>query len=123
MATKTIKLSNGTDTFLPESATSGIGLQKCADGTLIQWGRSEQSVNFSSQWSGNGYYGASSSIAFWETFVGDNPSVTVTVASSTSAVIIGAPVNRTHITSIYAWRPASGTQTIIFSWVAVGRWK
>lgn len=38
MATKTIRLSNGTDKLLPESAESGTGYCKLADGTLIQWG-------------------------------------------------------------------------------------
>jgi len=39
MSTKTIRLTDGTDTILPESAESGSNYCKMADGTLIQWGR------------------------------------------------------------------------------------
>lgn len=38
MATKSIRLSDGTDTLLPECAVSGTYSCKMADGTLMQWG-------------------------------------------------------------------------------------
>lgn len=38
MSTQTIRLSDGTNTLLPEAAESGTGYVKFADGTLMQWG-------------------------------------------------------------------------------------
>lgn len=107
MAVNTIRLSDGTNKLLPESADSAAGYQKCADGTLIQW----DSVTIAS-----GSYVAD--VTFQLAFVDTNYKISLTAFDNglslnfTNKTIGGVKVGRTPNTS------ANG-----IDWVAVGRWK
>lgn len=114
MATKSIRLTDGTDTLLPESATSssytgvsGTGYSKMADGTLIQWGTlnnqtaDDVTITFP--------------IAFY-TFP--------TVVASTGAGGARTPiyVEDLNLQQFLIHRQTSGS-SIWLRWVAIGRWK
>jgi len=117
MATKSIRLGDGTDTFLPESAVStsfatgnsGTGYSKMADGTLICWG-TLQNVT-----------AARTEITYPVSF-----SAYPTVVASTGAGNIRTPiyvetVDRAKF-SIYRYDGGS-TSGIWLRWIAIGRWK
>lgn len=115
MATKSIRLTDGTDTLLPESATSASGYQKNADGTLICWGMVDITI------------GANSSTGATVTFpvaftsnptialarVGHVPNVTSEAFESLSTTGVTLRASNTYSSSI----------STTLSWIAIGRWK
>lgn len=125
MATKSIRLSDGTDTLLPESAVMGsnsVGYYtKCADGTLIQWGQKQKSISFTSQW-GALYFGDGDLVTFPISFV-DTPAISVNHYSGSSAFVITLGGSPNGITRLQFARMVSGTETITYTWLAIGRWK
>lgn len=122
MATKSIRLSNGTDTLLPESAQSGSGYCKMADGTLMQWGYSI----FPAQAVGNQYLSVTFPVAFTA-----RPAVTVSphdtlnfytyMSNLTVSATSGYVTNGTTLW-LYAKRLNASAAWGV-SWIAVGRWK
>lgn len=118
MANKSITFSNGTDVLYPESAMSGNGYQKCADGTLIQWG----SGTFGSTTSGTtNNVTVSLSVAFantnyvvqaWSSYRYPSQLDVVATVTSTSTITIYG-VNRT----------SSSLSDCRYMWKAIGRWK
>lgn len=123
MATKSIRLSDGTDTLLPESAQSGNGYQKFADGTLICWGTKQESNVAFNSW-GSLYVGTMSDTVTFPIEFAANPSVIVSAAiSGTSFFPITAASNTTGIYTLQVAKTNNTTSTIIFQWVAIGRWK
>lgn len=122
MATKSIRLSNGTDTLLPESATSGSGYQKCADGTLICYG----SVAFLASAVG----GQTVSVTFPIAFNGI-PRVTISPKDTSNfythmdnVTVLWGGATPTSATTLYAWANRKNAQ---YNWycdyIAIGRWK
>lgn len=118
MATKSIRLSDGTDTLLPESAVSASGYQKNADGTLIQWGfqsgivtpasgTASATVNFAVQFNVNYIV---SVVAVPETQLAQYFRSTVSGISPTAFVI------NTHSTY-------TSSASLTVRWLAIGRWK
>ena len=121
MATKSIRLSDGTDTLLPEAGAYGSNSSgqylKLADGTLFQWGISGQYA------SGNtANVAITMPLAFvnsWYTVisngeVGDDPTnyeVLIVIQRNSSQQFTA------HI------RNATGNYTRQFGWLAIGRWK
>lgn len=121
MATKSIRLSDGTDTLLPEAGVYGSNSNgyylKLADGTLLQWGLSGQYA------SGNtADIAVTMPLAFVNTTycvfangeVGNDPTnyeVLIVIQRDTSQKF------NAHI------RNATGSYTRQFSWLAIGRWK
>lgn len=114
MATKSIRLTDGTDILLPESAvsttfsgSSGTGYTKMADGTLICWGtlanQTEDNVT----------------ITFPIGF-----SAYPTVVASTGAGSVRTPiyVEQVDQTKFVIHRATSGSN-IWLRWIAIGRWK
>ena len=118
MATKSIRLSDGTDTLLPESAQSASGYQKNADGTLIQWGvKSGISIPASSN--------VSATVTF-EVQFNINASVSIVVVPETSSPqSFRATVSnvRTDSFVIYAHSTYSASALLTVRWIAIGRWK
>lgn len=115
MATKSIRLSDGTDTLLPESAQSASGYQKNADGTLIQWGTASKSISASST--------DEMSITFTQTFTAA-PSITVSCLAHVPEIFMASTEN--HATTGFTIRVKNGytgALTANVSWLAVGRWK
>ena len=117
MATRSIRLSDGTDTLLPESAASGSGYQKCADGTLIQWGeagsyssgaRADVEVTMPQPFVDWTYTVVAAGLAGGDT---DNYETVITVRRETVQKFTA------HL------RNNSSNYVRQFSWMAVGRWK
>lgn len=115
MATKSIRLSDGTDTLLPESATgstytgySGTGYSKMADGTLICWGTLQNQTALVT------------SITFPIEFAVGLP----TVVASTGAGGTRVPIYVEDVTytGFTIYRASSGSG-IWLRWIAIGRWK
>lgn len=112
MATKSIRLSDGTDTLLPESAESGALYCKMADGTLIQWGTATIPAN-----------SASRTVVFPISFI-----------SATYGISIMGNYGNSRDLS-WAFAGQSGSQITIykgmsdisyaqyFHWLVIGRWK
>ena len=119
MATKSIRLSDGTDTLYPESAQSGSGYQKCADGTLIQWGVTAKITMTSHQIS-------NTTIDFPIAF-NAAPRVFATAEGAfTPYTEISGPTVNTITTSSFICRFYNNYSSSInpnINWVAIGRWK
>lgn len=116
MATKSIRLSDGADTLLPESAVSSSNYCKMADGTLIQWGYESGKSN-------------GSEIDFPIAFVTNTPEVMIAGyynSASTIRCIFSANPALTKFT-IYAFDSTTGATStstgLQFRWIAIGRWK
>lgn len=118
MATKSIRLSDGTDTLLPESAVSGSKYQKCADGTLIIWGSDSLQIPPSQE--------VSVSLTFAIPFVGSTPIVVANSLTARPQQLCVAPssVSLTGFT-LAGWNAVSTTTTYTtyYAWIAIGRWK
>lgn len=112
MANKSIRLSDGTDTLLPESATSiknSFGsLVKCADGTLIQYGT--LTINSGS------YVGT---VGLPTSFV-DNTYI-VAVCSYETGIVSNLSGAKT--VSSFTLGRTPNTAASHFDWIAIGRWK
>ena len=118
MSTKTIKLSDGTDTLLPESAVSGTNYCKMADGTLIQWGYKSgilinsdaevgQEINFPIP------FNSSNNVLVCvtpQTALVKNFQTTVTAIKNTSF-------------EVYVYSSYSTAANLTVGWIAIGRWK
>ena len=117
MATKSIRLTDGTDTFLPEAAESGSGYCKFADGTLIQYGVGstgaitggntiQQTLTFPYAFANIPY----ASITLGTTAISDGSRMcTMTNISRTGATVV-----------VY---DKLGTAGMGYYWLAIGRWK
>jgi len=115
MATKSIRLSDGTDTLLPESAESASGYQKSADGTLIQWGFQSGIVTPAS--------GTASAIV---NFPVQNYNVSVVaVPETTLAQYFRATVSGISSTAfaINTHSTYTSSASLTVRWIAIGRWK
>lgn len=115
MATKSIRLSNGTDTLLPESAQSGNGYCKMADGTLICYGIEKTSISASTT--------VDISITFPVAFV-SSPTIIVSKLAHVPTVFDLSTEN--HTTTGFTARANnsySSALTLNMSWVAIGRWR
>ena len=128
MANKSIRLSDGTDTLLPECGITGSNsngyYSKFADGTLIQWGTVTPSLTLS-QIGSSGVYYATTNITLPQSFAtnstfygygssrfGTGHNVPIGVLQSSLSV---ATLN------VYDFYARSGTANI--KWCAIGRWK
>lgn len=116
MATKSIRLSDGTDTLLPECAVSDATYCKMADGTLLQWG-----------YESNKSSGAE--IPFSIPFVTNTPEVMIAGyynAASTLRCVFSANPALNKFT-VYAYDTSTGAistaTNLQFRWLAIGRWK
>ena len=116
MANKSIRLSDGTDTLYPESAQSGSGYQKCADGTLIQWGN--EVASFSA--SGN----TTKEVTFQVPFV-SSPFVYVVRTGDDAITTEDARVTSWTASKAYIkiYNYYNGTNSVSANWLAIGRWK
>ena len=126
MATKSIRLRDGTDTLLPEAGEYGSNSNgfylKLADGTLIQWGR-KTGLSFSNQ----------TILEGTETlplaFIATGYSLSGNGASSSNNSYVFRLGMNPSTTSTFGWTLASGSGSAItinnrgFYWVAIGRWK
>lgn len=111
MSTKTIKLSDGTDTLLPESAVSGSNYCKMADGTLIQWGTKTIPANASN-----------AAILFSIPFVGSySISITGNYSNSRALMFATASEDGNGFTAYKGVSDLSYAQLI--RWLCIGRWK
>lgn len=126
MANKSIRMSDGTDTLLPECAIFGNNSNgfycKFADGTLIQWYR-VTSLTFSAQTILEGE--VTMPLAFIDTnyvVIGNGAS------SSNNAYVFRLGLNPST-TQKFSWTLGSGSGSAItinnrgFYWLAIGRWK
>lgn len=119
MATKSIRLSDGTNTLLPESATSegqyNLGYQKNADGTLIAYGTVVTNGNIPANTS------TAVSVSFPIEF-SKTPVVTITVATaSPHTKSIGIDnVAKTGFDAVFY---STSSSSIGAYWQAMGRWK
>lgn len=115
MATKSIRLSDGSNTLLPESAVSASGYQKCADGTLIQWGTASKSISASST--------DTIAVSFLQTFTA-SPSITVSCLAHVPEIFVASTENHTTTGfDIRVKNAYTGALTANVSWQAIGRWK
>lgn len=127
MSTKTIKLSDGTNTLLPESAEStvddnGIFVLKLADGTLIQAGRfAVASISGSSV--------VNQEVSFPKSFVGWTPIVicvpkgyyVTTNFWSIKTMVLGTDIAKFNVRIV---NDSSSAQTnVACQYIAIGRWK
>lgn len=112
MASKTITMTDGTDVLYPESALSGTGYCKMADGTLIQWGEATIA-------SGNTVV----TVSFPQTFSNSNYGFSVTGTFNNTRALTWATAGQTT-SQIQVYR---GVETYNYAqslkWMAVGRWK
>lgn len=123
MATKSIRLSDGTDTLLPESAESASGYQKCADGTLIQWGTITPGVNLS-QIGSSGIYYRNTPLDFPIAFSDTNYKVMGSSRFQAGhAFPIGFVVTSQSRATVYVYDLYARSGTMTVQWVAIGRWK
>lgn len=115
MATKSIRMSDGSNTLLPESATSANGYQKCADGTLIQWGFPAQNVSAGDT--------ITYTITFSQTFIA-TPTVVVSSLAHAPAVF-NVSVENVLTNQFDARIRNNYNQALVASipWIAIGRWK
>lgn len=110
MSTKTIRLTNGNDTVLPESAESGANYCKMADGTLIQWGLDIVPANL---WS--------ITIYFPKTFVNTNYSIMLNCYDNVGGHMWASYHLAIDSCSCYVDELSSYSR--YFMWFAIGRWK
>lgn len=108
MATKSIRLSDGTDTLLPESAESSGTYCKMADGTLICYGTLAIPV---------GSYVAT--VTLPKSFTNINYKVAVCALESG----ITCNISGTKYTGAFTLGRAPNTAVSNFDWIAIGRWK
>lgn len=127
MATKSIRLSDGTDTLLPESGITGSNsngyYSKFADGTLIQWGSITPTLTLT-QIGSSGIYTATTTVTFPQAFDNARYYAYGTSRYGTGhAVSVGAIQSGAgYMTiSIYDFYARSGTINV--TWCAIGRWK
>lgn len=115
MATQSIRLSDGTNTLLPESATSGSGYQKDADGTLKCWGRATSDAIAANS-------SGTKSVTFPISF-NSTPRITATPLTAspfTRSVGISSP-STTGFTMNF--QVTSAASSVSADWIAIGRWK
>lgn len=110
MATKSIRLSNGTDTLLPESAVSGSRYCKMADGTLIQWGALDIPAN-----------STNAQLTFPQSFYDTGWGISITPVYTVSAVDI--QYSGSTKTGVTVYRLPSNQYVQTVKWIAIGRWK
>lgn len=112
-------LDSSNNQLIAESADSGSGYQKCADGTLILWG-------------GTGFEamapGANSNkdITFAVPFSSDDGYVVTLFNQYNYPTVIDAVATRLNRSScrLYVVNRSSGTTgNILMGWIAIGRWK
>lgn len=115
MATKSIRLSDGTNTLLPESAQSGTGYQKCADGTLICWGLPNITVAANST--------GEISVSLSPTFTANPVLVATPLAHSPSVFSISWEGLSTTGAKLRVANSYSQSLSTTIAWVAIGRWK
>ena len=116
MATKSIRLSDGTDTLLPKSAVSDFNYCKMADGTLLQWGYEASKAS-------------GAEISFPIPFVTNTPEVMISgyynAASTIRCIFSNIPALNKF--TVYAYDVSTGAistaTNLQFRWLAIGRWK
>lgn len=108
MATKSIRLSDGTDTLLPESAESSGTYCKMADGTLICYGTLAIP---------SGSYVAY--VTLPKAFTNTNYKVTVCALESGITCNISGSKN----VGGFSLGRVPNTAVSNFDWIAIGRWK
>lgn len=108
MATKSIRLSDGTDTLLPESAVSGSTYQKCADGTLICFGTLTIPSGSYVAWIEFPSYFADTNYKISTASLESGITCNISGAKQTNGLSLGRSPN---------------TAASSFDWIAIGRWK
>ena len=116
MATKSIRLSDGTDTFLPESAESDSGYCKFADGTLICFGEEtfQTTANAVTQ----------QAVTFPKAFVSSPKMFALGVTGSPQTFRTGVhniPTTTGGIVNVSSAYSSAARITVY--WLAIGRWK
>lgn len=116
MATKSIRLSDGTDTLLPESAQSASGYQKCADGTLIQWGVATNSAVAATST-------VDMPVVFKYPFIA-NPIVLVSLLAYVPDLFAASSngITKTGFTGRFKNGYTQSISANLY-WIAIGRWK
>ena len=108
-------MSDGTDTLLPESAASGTGYQKCADGTLIQWGNVQITISAADTV-------VEESVTFPLAFIDGEHADFANPLAAASSTIQCQVVKRNSTSLTINIKRSTATDTWV-SWLAIGRWK
>lgn len=117
MATQSIRLSDGTNTLLPESATSTSNYQKNADGTLLCWG---QVASGGKEANATAKIDITFPVAF-----SSNPKIFAsiyTAAPANKAVGIDTPSTTGFTLCFYSTAAMTAPGQALW-WLAIGRWK
>jgi len=122
MSTKTIRMTDGTDTILPESAESGPSYCKMADGTLIQWGWISN-IDFSTKRQFAVSYNLSIPFVNSSYFVSTNLNDSIRGHSTGMPNIVDARPETASRFQIMCTVNQNYDSKNTAYWIAIGRWK
>lgn len=94
---------------------------KFGDGTLIQFGTKLPVVDMTHAW-GALFYGEAPSMTFPVPFI-ERPCVAIGVGNGQSAIVMSCNPSTTGISNLQFCRGTASNGTVIYDWLAMGKWK